>query len=147
MFEGLLEKILLYLFGKFVSGVDREHISLGVWSGNLVIENVRVKNEAIEMLEWPIKHKFSFIEKLEVKIPWKRLSDDPVQIRIQNVFILVKPKKAKKWRLEQMFSVPTKKQELENFIKRFYEEKIKMKADQYLANKQRESSGYIDKLL
>ena len=30
MFEGLLEKILLSYFGKFIDGVDKGHIQLGV---------------------------------------------------------------------------------------------------------------------
>lgn len=61
MFEGLLEIILLSYFGKFIEGVDKKYISLGVLQGNLVIENVALKKEAIDALELPIKLRFSSI--------------------------------------------------------------------------------------
>ena len=44
MFEGLLERILLLYFGRFVDGVDQKNIKLGVLSGNLIIENVSLNN-------------------------------------------------------------------------------------------------------
>lgn len=40
MFEGLLERILLSYFGKFIEGVNKKDIQLGVLSGNLIIDNV-----------------------------------------------------------------------------------------------------------
>lgn len=48
MFEGLLERLLLSYFGKFIDGVNKNHISLGVMSGNLIIEDVRLNEEAID---------------------------------------------------------------------------------------------------
>lgn len=55
MFEGLIKKILSALFGKFIEGIDKNHIQLGVFSGNLVIEGVSIKKEAIDQLELPIQ--------------------------------------------------------------------------------------------
>lgn len=55
MFEKILEKILLQYFGRFITGLDKNNLKLGVWSGNMVIENVNLKPEIIEMLELPIK--------------------------------------------------------------------------------------------
>lgn len=47
MFEKLLEKVLLQIFGKFIRGFDQNNIHLGVWSGNVEIENVQLKEEAL----------------------------------------------------------------------------------------------------
>ena len=48
MFEKVLEKILLQHFGKFIQGFDKQNISLGVWSGNVMVENVMLRPEIIE---------------------------------------------------------------------------------------------------
>lgn len=64
MFEGLLERILLSYFGKYIDGVEKDHISLGILRGDLIIENLSLKKEAIDALELPIKLRFSRIRKL-----------------------------------------------------------------------------------
>lgn len=48
MFEKILERVLLSHFGKYLTGFDRNNLKLGVWSGNVVIENVKVKPEILE---------------------------------------------------------------------------------------------------
>lgn len=50
MFESVIQKILLLLFGRFIEGLDRKQISLSLSSGDLVIENVSIKREALEAL-------------------------------------------------------------------------------------------------
>ena len=98
MFEALLEKILLSHFGRFLSGLDRANIHLGVWSGNLIIENVSLKPEVIEMLELPLQLRFSHIEKFQVNVPWSKISQQSVEIFIQNVFVIVSQKSRSDWK-------------------------------------------------
>jgi vacuolar protein sorting-associated protein 13A/C len=57
MFEKILEKVLLNYFGRFIDGLNKNNLKLGVWSGNVVIENVNLKPEVIELLELPFKLK------------------------------------------------------------------------------------------
>ena len=47
MFEKILEKILIQYFGKFIIGLDKNNLKLGVWSGNVVIEKVNINPEII----------------------------------------------------------------------------------------------------
>ena len=42
MLEGILEKILVSYFGTYLSGIDKNNIHFGVFSGNLIIENVGI---------------------------------------------------------------------------------------------------------
>ena len=53
MFEKLLQKVLMNYFGRFIDGLDKNNLKLGVWSGNVAIENVNLKPEVIELLELP----------------------------------------------------------------------------------------------
>lgn len=145
MFEGLLEIILQRYFGQYIYGVDKSHIHLGVWSGNLLIENVRLKQEIIDLLELPIYLKFSFIESLQIVIPWSKLSKLPARIFIQNIFVILSPKTSDSWKLEELENVQSKIKTIENFIKQYFEDKSKkQKADQ-VQNKNQE--GFFDRML
>ncbi len=64
MFEKLLESVLQKYAGQFLEGIDSNNLSIGVFSGNVVIENVSLKPEVISMLELPIELRFSHIGKL-----------------------------------------------------------------------------------
>ncbi len=61
MFEGLLEKLLANYFGKYISGLDSNNLHLGVWSGNVVIENVNLKSDFFEHFDFPFDLVFSSI--------------------------------------------------------------------------------------
>lgn len=127
MFEGLLYRILLTYFGKFIEGFDRRHISLGVMSGNLLVENVRIKKEAIDELELPITLQYSSISKLQLIVPWSKLSTSRVEIYIKNVYILVKAKEKSEWNVQDYNSYLSKKENIEQRIKKYLEEKSKNK--------------------
>ena len=91
MFEKILEKVLLTYFGRFISGLDKNNLKLGVWSGNVVIENVNLRQELIEMLELPFKLKMSSVGRMIFRIPWKKLSSQPLEITMENVYVTVNP--------------------------------------------------------
>jgi len=80
MFEALLEKILLNYFGKFITGLDKNNLHLGVWRGDVLIENVNLKNDFLEILGLPMKILFSNVGKLHMIVPWNKLSSSPVVI-------------------------------------------------------------------
>lgn len=43
MFEGILEKILLNYFGKYVNDINKNDLSLGIMKGDITISNVSLK--------------------------------------------------------------------------------------------------------
>lgn len=74
MFEGLIQKVLLAIFGRFIDGLDRKQINLSFLKGNLVIENVSIKKEALEALQLPIELVYSSIQRIEINLPWNKLT-------------------------------------------------------------------------
>lgn len=70
MFEALLEKILNKYLGRFIQGLDKNHLHVGVLGGNIQIENVQIKEEVFQMMGIPFQILFSNIEKLSIIIPW-----------------------------------------------------------------------------
>lgn len=56
-----------------------------------------MNKEAIENLNIPIILKYSFIDKFILKIPWSKLSTEPVEVIIENIFGILGPKSKENW--------------------------------------------------
>ena len=65
--------------------------------GLLEINNVNINSNILDQLEFPLLLKFSNIGKLELKIPWSKLSSNPVHILLDKVFLIVSPKDKSQW--------------------------------------------------
>ena len=61
MFEKLLGGLLKSLFGDYIEGFDQNNLNLSLWSGEVNIENVRLKKEAIRLIGVPVIVLYSFI--------------------------------------------------------------------------------------
>lgn len=123
MLEVLLEKILLKHFGRYLSGLDRGNIHLGVWSGNLLIQNLGLRPEVIDRLELPLQLRFSHIEKFKVNVPWSKIHTQPVEILIENVFVIVTQKHQNDWKLSV-----DKHAQIEQYLRKTVEEYLAKKA-------------------
>ncbi|CAD8061213.1 unnamed protein product [Paramecium primaurelia] len=137
MFEKILQRILLTYFGKFITGFDQTNLQLGIWSGNIVIENVALKQEILADLELPLELKFSSIGRLILKIPWNKLSSAPVEVVLENILIVFNPLSQQRWNIDDSIQ-----------IKRKFS-KLLDKAKQSISLKKKEpgeNSSYFEKL-
>jgi vacuolar protein sorting-associated protein 13A/C len=98
MFEKYLEQILKKQLGKFVSGFDSGNLSLGVWSGNIVIENVSIKPEVFQTMELPVELVYSYVGRLQIKVPWARLTTQPIEVVLDKVYMVVRPIAKESWK-------------------------------------------------
>jgi len=149
MFESLLEQILQKFLGKFVQGLNSQNLKLGVWSGNVVIENVSIKPEVLEMFEIPISLKFSSIGKLSLQVPWSSLSSSPVEVLLEKVYIIIGAKQQNEWKFVDYNTIMKKLELIENYVKtciqKFIEkEKSLMESGQNKSPEQQ--AGYFEKL-
>jgi vacuolar protein sorting-associated protein 13A/C len=55
MFEGILEKILQARLGEYIEGLDRNNLHIGVWSGNILIENAKLKLKLLKSTNFLLK--------------------------------------------------------------------------------------------
>jgi vacuolar protein sorting-associated protein 13A/C len=55
MLEEVLKKVLENSLGKFVEGIDSKNLKIGLLSGNIVLENTRIKSSYINNLNIPFK--------------------------------------------------------------------------------------------
>lgn len=79
---------LTKLFGEYVDGLNSESLRVSVWNGTVELDNLGIRPEALDKLELPFKVSGS-IGKLRVNVPWTSLHRSPVQVDIQDVFLLV----------------------------------------------------------
>ena len=68
MFESILEKVLNKFLAQYVDGLDKENLSVGIWSGDVEVKNVTLKSDILLMLELPLLIKFSHIGNLKLKV-------------------------------------------------------------------------------
>jgi hypothetical protein len=54
MLEGLAATILSRYLGSYIDGLQRENLSIGIGSGDVVLENLQLKRDALDDLDLPV---------------------------------------------------------------------------------------------
>ncbi len=91
MAKKLLLDALLKVLGDFVClEEDNLDLSLAVWSGQIVLHNLKLKAHKI-LRNYNISIVHGYIRSLEVTIPWTALLNSPVKVVIDGVFLQVGP--------------------------------------------------------
>ncbi|CAG9335795.1 VPS13_4 [Blepharisma stoltei] len=113
MFEGLIEKILLAKLGKFIEGLSKDSLKVGILSGDITLENVFLKPDALLMMQIPIIIRYGCIKKLAVKIPWSKLSESPVELVLEGLYIVVIPQEKSEWDYSEQGEIIKRKEFIE----------------------------------
>ncbi|CAF4382656.1 unnamed protein product, partial [Adineta steineri] len=74
----------------YIENFDSKSLKVGLWHGNLTIENAYVKRDALDDLNIPVEIITGFIEKLTIHIPWKHFYTHPTKISIHGFYLLLK---------------------------------------------------------
>ena len=139
MLEGLLESFLIKYFGDFIENLDKNKLSIGIWSGSLLLEDIVIKTKSIDKFKLPFTLIFGKIGKLEVKLPWKSNFSEPTIVNIESVQVVVTLIEENKWEQLDYISYDSKIKSLLSFANNKFDE-IK------LALEKKESS-YSDRVL
>ena len=97
MLEALLEKFIINYLGRYFSGLDKKKIDIGVWKGDVSIENLALNHELFDIDSFPIEALFSHIGRVSLKVPWTRLSSSSVELIIEDLFLLVRIRPKEEW--------------------------------------------------
>lgn len=87
MFEGLVHQLLVGYLGNYVKDIHKDQFRIGLWKGEVLLENVELVLEAFDYLQLPFAIKKGVIGKLSIKIPWKKLGWDPILIALEDVYV------------------------------------------------------------
>lgn len=97
VFENILVRLLNQKLGHYIEGFDSKNLEVGIFSGNIIIENVKLKPTVPELLDLPFDLKFSHIKKLVLKIPFTNLSGAPVEIELDGLYALFDVQREVDW--------------------------------------------------
>ncbi|XP_038556520.1 vacuolar protein sorting-associated protein 13C isoform X2 [Micropterus salmoides] len=91
VFESVVSDLLNKFIGDYVENLDKSQLKIGIWGGNVVLENLKVKENALSEFDVPFKVKAGQIGKLTLKIPWKNLYNEAVVATLDGLYLLVVP--------------------------------------------------------
>ena len=75
----------------FVLTENEKHIQAGILSGSLSLENLIIKKSLFDDEKFPITLCHGSIGKIFLRFPWSNLGNEPIQIILENIFVLCKP--------------------------------------------------------
>ncbi|CAI5438459.1 unnamed protein product [Caenorhabditis angaria] len=93
VFESLVADLLNRFLGDFVDNLDSSQLNIGIWGGDVKLDNLQVKETALDDFDLPIKLKYGYLSSLVLKIPWKNLYNEPVIATIDGLNLIVVPNK------------------------------------------------------
>ncbi|XP_055701182.1 intermembrane lipid transfer protein Vps13 isoform X2 [Phlebotomus papatasi] len=139
VFESLVTDLLNRFLGEYVENLDTKQLKIGIWGGDVVLNNLKLKENALEELDLPIQVPYGYLGKLILKIPWKNLYTAPVEATIEDLYIFAKPTKSVAYNAdkEEKTLLEAKKAELKRIqdAKANREAAEKMKADKSFTEK------------
>ncbi|XP_059615380.1 intermembrane lipid transfer protein Vps13 isoform X2 [Phlebotomus argentipes] len=139
VFESLVTDLLNRFLGEYVENLDTKQLKIGIWGGDVVLNNLKLKENALEELDLPIQVPYGYLGKLTLKIPWKNLYTAPVEACIEDLYIFAKPTKAVPYNVEkeEKALLEAKKAELKRIqdAKANREAADKLKADKSFTEK------------
>ncbi|XP_063099462.1 intermembrane lipid transfer protein VPS13C isoform X5 [Cavia porcellus] len=89
--ESVVADLLNRFLGDYVENLDKSQLKLGIWGGNVALDNLQIKENALGEFDVPFKVKAGQIGKLALKIPWKNLYGEAVVATLEGLYLLVVP--------------------------------------------------------
>eukprot|EP00003_Mantamonas_plastica_P029358 TRINITY_DN692_c0_g1_i14.p1 TRINITY_DN692_c0_g1~~TRINITY_DN692_c0_g1_i14.p1 ORF type:complete len:263 (+),score=55.60 TRINITY_DN692_c0_g1_i14:47-790(+) len=75
-----------------MSNFDPKQLKIGMWSGDVVLNNLSLTEDALDELNLPINVISGSIGTLTIQIPWRSLKNEPTKVVLQDLFIVASPK-------------------------------------------------------
>ncbi|KAK3913373.1 Vacuolar protein sorting-associated protein 13 [Frankliniella fusca] len=97
VFESIVADLLNKYLGEYVENLDRSQLQIGIWGGDIVLQNLVLKQSALDELDLPVRTVYGVLEKLVLKIPWKNLYRDPVEAAVERLYLLAVPNQEVKY--------------------------------------------------
>lgn len=91
MLEEFVSRLLAKLLGEYVEGINTNALQVSLISGQVEINNIRLKASALKQFRLNVKVKEGFIGKLLLTIPWTALHCSSVIVEISQLFLLLEP--------------------------------------------------------
>ena len=91
MFESTVSDLLAKYLGKFIEGLNSETLSIAIWTGEVALNNLKLKRDLFSEFDVPLIIKNSTIGKLQISIPWRNILSGKIVIKLTNLSVLIIP--------------------------------------------------------
>ncbi|XP_058466266.1 intermembrane lipid transfer protein Vps13 isoform X2 [Malaya genurostris] len=91
VFESIVADVLNRFVGEYVENLDKKQLKIGIWGGDVVLNNLTLKQSALKELDLPVSTVYGHLGKLVLKIPWKNLYSAPVEAIVDKLYLLAVP--------------------------------------------------------
>ena len=89
MAKQALQGILSDLLGKYVDGLSLDNLRVGIFSGNIEIQNLTLKLNVLDQFNLPLRLIKGSIGTIKITIPWTNLGSKPVIFSLDGLFLQV----------------------------------------------------------
>jgi len=91
MAKSIVLSILQSFLDKYLDGLTEDNLKIAVWSGEIELDNLSLKTDALKELHLPITVTRGYVGKIHVTIPWTALDSKPLQVLIDRVYLQACP--------------------------------------------------------
>ena len=89
MAKRLLLNVLVSVLGDYIEGLTEDNLKLGVWSGEIVLNDLRINRKILQKLGLPVSIVHGVVASLTLIIPWASLETNPVRILADGIYLQV----------------------------------------------------------
>ncbi|XP_074863378.1 intermembrane lipid transfer protein VPS13C isoform X3 [Carettochelys insculpta] len=140
--ESVVADLLNRFLGDYVENLNKSQLKLGIWGGNVALDNLQIKENALSELDVPFRVKVGQIDKLTLKIPWKNLYGEAVVATLEGLYLLIVPGTSIKYdgEKEEKYLQDNKQKELSRI------EEALQKAAEKDKSKEEKKDTFLEKL-
>ena len=89
----IINTFLNWIVGDYIEGIDKKNTTANIFSGKLLLENVSISPKIMQILNVPIGILSSHIGRFEMKIPWFNIATKPIEVLLDEIFIILAPQR------------------------------------------------------
>ncbi|XP_042225636.1 vacuolar protein sorting-associated protein 13D-like isoform X3 [Homarus americanus] len=97
MLEGLATWVLNNYLGKYLENLHTDQLSIGLLTGEVELENVPLRKDALRHLDMPVEVRAGFVGKVKLQIPVSRLRSEPWVIMFDQLYLVAGPVKLEEY--------------------------------------------------
>eukprot|EP00906_Rhabdomonas_costata_P036471 RCo051159 len=101
MLSKVLSEILLKQFGRYVEGLDSDSLHVGVLHGICQATDLAIRPDALSDFDIPFDIRRGHLGLLRLKVPWRRLTSDAVEVEAERLFVVLQPRKVQPYSSEE----------------------------------------------
>ena len=90
MLEDVVASLLSKHLGRYLDGL--QNLSISLLNGNGELLSLSLKPNALAEYELPFKVLSGTIERVQFKVPWANLANEPTVVRVRNVALTLQPR-------------------------------------------------------